>query len=29
MKVDHPFFCAIRDSATGTLLFAGVIRDPN
>jgi serine protease inhibitor len=29
MKVDHPFFCAIRDSATGTLLFEGVIRDPN
>jgi len=28
MRVDHPFFCAIRDNATGTLLFAGVIRDP-
>ena len=29
MRVDRPFVCAIRDSATGTLLFAGVIRDPN
>lgn len=28
MRVDHPFFCAIRDNTTGTLLFAGVIRDP-
>ncbi len=28
MRVDHPFFCAIRDNGTGTLLFAGVIRDP-
>ncbi len=28
MRVDHPFFCAIRDNATGTVLFAGVIRDP-
>lgn len=28
MRVDHPFFCAIRDNATGTLLFAGVIEDP-
>lgn len=28
MRVDHPFFCAIRDNDTGTLLFAGVIRDP-
>ncbi|MEO7716191.1 MAG: serpin family protein [Capsulimonas sp.] len=28
MRVDHPFFCAVRDDATGTLLFAGVIRDP-
>lgn len=27
MRVDHPFFCAIRDNATGTLLFAGVIED--
>jgi serine protease inhibitor len=28
MRVDHPFFCAIRDNATGTLLFVGTIRDP-
>ena len=28
-RVDHPFVCAIRDNATGTLLFAGVIRDPS
>ena len=28
MRVDHPFFCAIRDDATGTLLFAGAIRNP-
>ena len=28
MRVDRPFFCAIRDDATGTLLFAGAIRDP-
>lgn len=28
MRVDHPFFCAIRDNVTGTLLFVGVIRDP-
>ncbi|BDI33681.1 serine protease inhibitor [Capsulimonas corticalis] len=28
MRVDRPFFCAIRDNATGTLLFAGAIRDP-
>ncbi len=28
MRVDHPFFCAIRDNETGTLLFAGVIRNP-
>ena len=28
MRVDHPFFCALRDNATGTLLFAGVVRDP-
>ncbi|MCW3060484.1 MAG: serine protease inhibitor [Capsulimonas sp.] len=27
-RVDHPFVCAVRDNATGTLLFAGVIRDP-
>lgn len=29
MRVDHPFFCAIRDNVTGTVLFAGLIRDPN
>ena len=28
MSVDHPFLCAIRDDATGTLLFLGAIRDP-
>ncbi len=28
MRVDHPFFLAIRDNITGTLLFAGAIRDP-
>ena len=28
IKVDHPFFCAIRDDATGEVLFAGAIRDP-
>ena len=28
MRVDHPFFLAIRDNATGTILFEGVIRDP-
>jgi len=28
MRVDHPFFCAIRDDATGTLLFLGAIREP-
>ncbi|MEO7716190.1 MAG: serpin family protein [Capsulimonas sp.] len=27
-RVDHPFVCAIRDNTTGTLLFVGVIRDP-
>ena len=29
MRVDHPFFCAIRDNVTGAVLFAGVIRDPS
>jgi len=29
MRVDHPFFCAIRDNVTGAVLFAGLIRDPN
>jgi serpin B len=28
MVVDRPFFCAIRDDATGTLLFMGAIVDP-
>jgi serine protease inhibitor len=28
MTVDHPFLCAICDSATGTVLFAGVVRVP-
>lgn len=28
MRVDHPFVCLLRDNATGTLLFAGVIQDP-
>jgi serpin B len=28
MRVDHPFFCAIRDNATGIILFEGIIRDP-
>ncbi len=28
MRVDHPFFCAIRDDATGAILFLGAIRDP-
>lgn len=28
MSIDHPFFCAIRDEKTGTVLFLGSIVDP-
>jgi serpin B len=28
MNVNHPFFCAIYDSATNAVLFAGLIRNP-
>ncbi len=28
MRVDHPFICLLRDTTTGTLLFAGVIQNP-
>jgi serpin B len=28
MVVDRPFFCAIRDDATGALLFIGAVVDP-
>jgi serpin B len=28
MIVDRPFFCAIRDNKTGTLLFMGAINEP-
>ena len=29
MKVNRPFFCAIRDDVTGTILFMGNIVDPS
>lgn len=28
IRIDHPFFCAIRDDATGALLFTGAVRNP-
>jgi serine protease inhibitor len=28
MVVDRPFFCAIRDNETGTVLFMGNIQNP-
>jgi len=28
MRVDRSFFCMIRDSVTGAILFEGVIRTP-
>ncbi len=28
MRVDRPFFCAIRDTRTGTIVFVGAITDP-
>jgi serpin B len=29
VRVDHPFFCAIRDDNTGELLFLGVVNHPD
>ncbi|MFM7427403.1 MAG: serpin family protein [Elainella sp.] len=29
MRVDRPFFCAIRDDETGTILFMGTVVNPN
>lgn len=28
MVVDRPFFCALRDNETGTLLFVGLVMEP-
>jgi serpin B len=28
MIVNRPFFCAIQDNQTGTLLFMGVVYNP-
>ena len=28
MIIDRPFFCAVRDNETGTLLFMGFVLDP-
>jgi serpin B len=28
MVVDRPFFCAIRDNQTRTILFMGSIKEP-
>jgi len=28
MRVDRPFVCVLRDSVTGAILFAGIIREP-
>jgi serine protease inhibitor len=29
LRVDRPFFCAIRDHSTGCLLFAGIVAEPS
>jgi serpin B len=29
MIVDHPFLCAICDNQTGTILFLGIVQDPD